>query len=314
MSHTELYLRHRPTKLDQVIGQDDAVKVLKKYLQNGGLPHAILMHGPSGVGKTTLARILAREVGCPDRHLSEINCAVVEAMDTIRQISEQAQFGPLGGKARAWILDEFQSFSRASFSQQAMLKVLEDGRNDSSYFFIVTTDPSKIIPAVKNRCTTLPLRPVPPEELIGLVRGVAGKEKANIGTGVANRIAALADGSPRRALVLLESVIGLSDGKEQLAALEDKSTRKAAFDLVKALMPFKGRPNWNEIVAVLKSVEDKEPEGIRQLILKCARTTILKGGVPAARASAIIQMFRDPLYDRGSGHAILASLCWEMLK
>lgn len=309
---TDLYRKYRPRTLKEVVGQPDAVKVLSKCLENGGLPNALLLTGPTGVGKTTIAHALARHLEAGNElDCADINCAVTDPMDTVREIAGSVHYHPSGGKNRVWILEEFQSLSRATFAQQGMLRVLETAP-PHNYFVLCATDAKKIIPAVRGRCMEVRLGPIPSPDLHKIVVRVASAENrkgTGIGSRVVDRIVDMAEGSARNALVLLGKIIGLEDEKDQLTGLDRTDPGKVAFDLVKTLLPFKGSPNWKEVAAVLKSIEGEEPEGVRQLVLTAARTALFRGD---RRARGVIEAFREPFFNQKAGdNALLAAACWD---
>ena len=100
---SELYKKHRPASFDNVIGQDEAVRSLSEFVKNNKIPHAILFTGPSGVGKTTLARILKDHLGCGDPDFQEINTADFRGIDTVREIRQRMGLAPMFGKSRVWL-------------------------------------------------------------------------------------------------------------------------------------------------------------------------------------------------------------------
>ena len=151
---TELYKRFRPKSLDAVVGNGGTVAALQKFLKKGNLPHTILFKGPSGCGKTTLARILAKELGCGVLDLREYNSADFRGIDTIRDISRIMTNAPAAGNCRVFILDEAHQLSKDA--QNAALKILEDTPKHV-YFFICTTDPQKLIATIRSRCTEMPV-------------------------------------------------------------------------------------------------------------------------------------------------------------
>lgn len=306
---TGLYQRHRPTKLDDVVGQPEAVAVLRKFVADGNLPHALMLTGGSGVGKSTVARILAVGLGAVPTMVLDVNCATVDPLDTVRAMQESSDRAPMSGPVRVWILEEFQSMSRAGHAQQGLLKVIEDVR-DHTYFILCTTDPGKIIKAIKTRCTEIALKSLSEADLHGLLARVQKAEKIKLTEPVRNKIVDCSDGSARTALVLLEKVMGLPTEKEQLAQLDRGDVAAVAFDLVKAVAPFRGKPVWKDIAKILTDISAEDAEGVRRLVLACARKTLLGGGPAAPHAFRVIQSFRDNLYD--SGHAGLAAMCWEV--
>lgn len=309
----ELYLKHRPASLDLLVGQDDVVRVLRKHLKAGTLPHSLLFSGPAGCGKTTVARILKKELKCSDHDFVDLNAADFKGVDVIRDIRRHMGQKPLEGLTRVWLMDEVHKLT--SDAQGAFLKILEDGRPRHAYFFLATTDPQKLAATVRQRCEEFRLRPVKAKILYDLLARVVAWEKAKVSKDVLTKIADAADGSPRKALVILGKVIGLSDEAEMLAGVEREESEKAAFALVQAMMPFKGRPRWEDVAKVLQEIAGEEPEGVRQLVLKVARTSILKGGPRAFQANLVIQAFRDPLYDsHNAANAILAGCCWDVVQ
>src|SRR5437773_2031788 len=119
----ELYKKHRPRKFADVVGQPRAVAALESMVAAGEVPHSVLFAGPSGTGKTTLARILARELGC-GKNFKEINAAESRGIDSIREVQSVMGLAPMGGKCRVWLWDEAHRLTPDS--QSALLKTLED--------------------------------------------------------------------------------------------------------------------------------------------------------------------------------------------
>ena len=195
MTH-ELWKKHRPRTLSEVVGQIQAIAVLSKMIERKEVPHALLLVGPSGVGKNTIARILRNVIGCDRHEYYEINCARDGALEEIRSIPQRMLAAPLSGKCRCWFLDEFQSLSRAGFAQQSLLDALEETPKHV-WFFLATTDPSKIIRAIKTRCTLIQLEPIKSDVLVELMQGIAEKESIKVGPGVLDLIAQESGGSAR---------------------------------------------------------------------------------------------------------------------
>ncbi len=305
-----MYRKHRPKALDDILGQPKALKTLRNYLAKGGLPNAMLFTGSKGSGKTSTAHAIARELGATtDLDRSDINCGSVDPMDAVRTIAGAVRSYPAKAKFRVWIMEEFQSMSRAPHAQQGMLRVLETAP-PHNVFMLITTDPKKIIPAIRDRCIEISFKPLDDVSLTDILQRVCKAEDIKTSVKVARKIVEMSEGSGRRALVLLGHVAGYQGQEEQLAALDKPDVEKVAFDLVKALMPFKGSPSWKEVAAVLQAIKDEEPEGLRQMVLASARTALFRGD---KRARAVIECFRDPFFNQKSGDsALLAAACWDV--
>jgi DNA polymerase III gamma/tau subunit len=303
----ELYKRLRPQSLDEIYGQKEAVSILKDFLKRNDVPQTILFSGPSGCGKTTMARILRKELNCGDADFYEVDCADRASIDMVRELKRASNMMPLDGPCKVWILDEVQSLSRVSFAQQAMLKLLEDTPK-CVYFFLATTDPSKLHEAIKTRCTKIKVNSLTPGQIEQLIKSVCKAERAKIGQGVIDKIAESASGSAREALVLLGSVIGLADDAAREEAIQRSSSQSVAFDLVKAMLW--GRAKWPDVAKIVAGI-DAEPENMRRLILKCATTELLKANGNAARAAAIINRFEGNFFDGGMSSLVLA--CYDVI-
>jgi DNA polymerase-3 subunit gamma/tau len=299
-----------------VLGQDGALLSLQKLIDSGKIPHAILLSGPSGCGKTTIARILKTHLSCGDTDYNEVDCAVVESpLDIVRNIQRSIRLSPMSGPCRIQFLEEAQSLSRAGFSQQAMLKMLEDVP-EHAYFILATTDPDKLHAAIRTRCTEIKLVALKEPALKRVIERVLNKENLTISEQVMEDIIEAADGSARKALVILEQVVGLETEAEQLAAIQATSFSKAdAFKLAQALFNWSHKTTWGEIAALLRLLGAGDAEGIRYVVLGYARSCLVgkddKAPNKAAcdKAFKIIDIFGRNFYD--SKHAGLAAACWE---
>jgi DNA polymerase III gamma/tau subunit len=306
----ELYKAHRPRSFKRVVGQPGAVKTLQKYVEDDRVPHCILFTGPSGCGKTTLARILKEKLECNDWDFSEINAAEARGIDTIRDIQQRMRLAA-HGKCRVYYIDECQKLTNDA--QNALLKTLED-TPEHVYFLLATTDSSKVIKTIQTRACVIQLTGISDKDLVELLKRTCKDEGKEVSDGVLERIAQVSESSARKAMVILDAVINLDNEEDQHKAIANADVKKVAFDLIKVMMPFKGKANWSEVATVLKSIEDEEPEGIRQMVLSIARGQLLKGGPMAGRAFHVINCFRDPFYEnKNAGNAYLAAACWDVV-
>jgi DNA polymerase III gamma/tau subunit len=302
----ELYRKHRPRKLSQLVGQPEVVEMLLSFIREGEIPHVILFFGPSGSGKTTTARILARKVGCRGTDLVELNVADFRGVDTIRKIRSCIGQMPLMGKSRVWILDE--SGELGGTAQQALLKILEETPSHV-YFMLATTDPQKLIKTVRNRCTEIQLKPLSPDNMEILLRRICRVESTKISSEVRHKIVEVAEGSARKALVILNQALKLKTKSQQLECIESSESQRQTIELCRKLM--QPNPQWREIAPIIKNIED-DPEKVRRSVLGYAASVLLNGGIHP-KALQIIEVFSGNYYDVGKAGLIWSAsqLCYR---
>lgn len=296
---TEIYRRFRPQKFNEVIGQNEAVKMLSRMVKKGNVPHAILFSGPSGTGKTTLARILANKLECDPAEVFEINIADFRKIETIREIRKKMSLVPMNSKSRVWILDEIQNLRNES--QNALLKILEDCPSQS-YFFLATTEPEKLLKTVRNRCTEIRTTSLDEDSMTKLLRSTLDKLRSRVSVEVLDKIIELAEGSARKALVLLEQALQLDGEKEQLKVLTQPTAQTHAIDLARYLMS--PNPQWRKASEIIRNISE-DPEVIRRLVLAYCTSVAVNGGMPY-KVMNIINHFSNNYYDCGK-----AGLVWS---
>jgi DNA polymerase III gamma/tau subunit len=300
------YKRYRPRTLKGIVGQDGAIASLQRFIDKGTIPHCILFSGPSGVGKTTLGRILKTHLNCGDADFLEINSADFKGIDTIREIRRSVNLSPISGDCRIWFIDEAHKLT--GDAQNALLKMLED-TPDHVYFMLATTDPQKLIKTIHTRASEVKLQGLGAPALQRVLQRVVDKEKLTVTEKVLDEIIDASDNSARKALVILEQVGSLDTEAQQLEAVSATSLNKdAAITLARALI--NPRADWKAVALLLKELKD-EPEGIRYLVLGYCRSVLLGGGPLTARAYMIIDIFSRNFYDSKS--AGLAAACYEVV-
>lgn len=285
---SELYKVHRPKSLDRIVGNRETVATIRSMLEKKRLPHTILFSGPSGCGKTTIARILRRELGCGEMDFVELNCSDFRGIDTVREVIRNMHFAPTGGPCRVWLLDEVHKLSNDA--QNGALKMLEDTPSHV-YFFLCTTDPGKILPTIRTRCTGMPVKLLTEDETEFLVKRVAKKEGIKLEDNILSELVERAEGSARTSLVLLDKIQNLHKD-EQSEALKTRSEEEAvAIDLCRALI--KKEP-WPKVAKILKGIKG-DSEGVRWSVLGYARNVLLSSKDP--QAYKILCAFEGNFYD-----------------
>jgi len=302
----EIYKKYRPKSFKTMIGQDGAINTLQSFVDKGNIPHAMLMVGTSGCGKTTAARIMAKHLGCQSDDVEEINASDKRGIDDIRTLRRAAALRPMRGDARVFIIDEAQKLT--DDAQNSLLKVLEDPP-PTAYFILCTTDPHKLKAAVKTRCTTVKFGALNDIDMMKALTRVVKREAFKVPKSVLDEICASAEGSARKGLVLLEQIAELKSEADQLRGIADSTfDREESIKLARTL--FAPKPQWSVIAVILKAIEKDDAEGIRRMILGYSRAILLKGGPMATKACATIEIFSDPFYD--TGNAGLARACFEI--
>jgi len=303
----ELPIKYRPKEFDAVLGQASVVSQIRAWGKAKKVPKFILFTGASGCGKTTLARILRTKMKCSNRDFREINAAEYRGIDMVREIKQNMGYTPMGGKCRIWLIDEAHKLTPDA--QGAFLKELEDGAPAHAYFMFATTDPQKLLKTIRTRATEVKVKPVADKDMGKLLAKVCEAEGVEVSEDVLDKIVDVAEKSPRKALVILNQIIGLEED-EQLDAVKGGVAETEAFELCKVLM----NPNakWGQVAAVLKGIENLNDaaEGIRWLVLSYFSTVALGG--KAGRAIQIIRAFRDNFYD--SKRAGLIDACYECVE
>jgi len=300
----EIHLEERPTSLKQVVGQREAcAQLVALGKSEEGIPHCLLFTGPSGCGKTTLARIVRRKLRCSDNDFNEINAAENRGIDMVRSIQARVGLAPIDGETRVWLIDECHQLT--GDAQGAFLKLLEEPP-DHVYFMLATTNPAKLRKTIKTRCTELKVRDLTDSEIIGLVNRIA-EERAGepLNDAVTNKLAEVAEGSARKALVLLQQIISIEGDGRKVATLQNADAKAAAIEIARGLM--KHRP-WKEIAATIKTC-DEEPEGIRWMILGYFTTVALSGSQAAGQAITIMEEFQDNYFDTKKAGLVMS--CYQ---
>lgn len=210
MSELALYRKYRPSAFDEVLGQDHIVKVLKGALKLGNISHAYLFYGPRGTGKTSIARIVASELGTKDHDIYEIDAASNRKIEDIREVRDSVRTMPFDSKYKVYIIDEVHMLTKEAFN--ALLKTLEEPPAHV-IFILATTELEKVPDTIVSRCQTFTFHKPNISILKDLVISIAKKEGVKIDNAGAELIALLGDGSFRDTQSTLQKVMSFSKDK-----------------------------------------------------------------------------------------------------
>ena len=238
-AYTVLATRYRPRRFEDVVGQEDAAAVLRAAVEGGRSAHAYLFSGPRGVGKTSMARILAKAWNClageggqpcgacsicrsiddsgDSLDVVEIDGASHNRVENVRELIEKLRFRPVEARYRVTIVDEVHMLSTSAFN--ALLKTLEEPPAHAR-FILATTEPLKVPETIRSRCQQIDFRRLEAEIIAERLAAICGLEAAEVPAGLLQRIARHARGGLRDALSLLDQLLTFGQGRPSLADFE----------------------------------------------------------------------------------------------
>ena len=237
---------YRPTSFDDIVSQQHVSSTLKNAIKKNRLAHAYMFCGPRGVGKTTMARVLARTVNEIDHDVDgeslnqtlnvvEIDAASNNSVDDIRDLRERVRIPPQNGRYKIYIIDEVHMLSKSAFN--ALLKTLEEPP-DHVIFIFATTEPHKVLPTILSRVQRFDFKRISVDQIVERLANVAENEGINIDEESLHVIAKKADGALRDALGLMDQAIAFCGNNiqhdELLRALNVVSTERM-FDFMNAV-------------------------------------------------------------------------------
>jgi DNA polymerase-3 subunit gamma/tau len=264
-----LYRKYRSKTLGEVVGQSHVTDILERGLKNDRIAHAYLLTGPRGVGKTSIARILAHEINKlpyddESSHLDiiEIDAASNNGVEDVRDLREKVQIAPVSAKRKIYIIDEVHMLSKAAFN--ALLKTLEEPP-EHAVFILATTDIDKLPPTIISRTQRFHFRSIGLNDLFTHLKHIAEQEKIKIDDDALKLIALRGDGSFRDAISLLDQISNLASKDEGITAdLIEKSLGLAPHEHVAKLIKAYEAKDLETIVALL---DESDSQGVQPTVL-----------------------------------------------
>ena len=279
MSYQVLARKWRPRNFEQLVGQTHVARALVNALDADRLHHAFLFTGTRGVGKTTLARILAKCINCETGvtsrpcgacgacveidegrfvDLLEVDAASRSKVDETRDLMDNVQFTPARGRYKVYLIDEVHMFSEKSFN--ALLKTLEEPPPHVK-FLLATTDPQKLPITVLSRCLKFNLKRLPAGDIAGHLERILAEEAIEFESAAVQLVARAADGSMRDALSLLDQAVAYGAGtvrEEEVRAMLGTVDRSRVVDLLDAVAARDAAGALDVVAAVASDAADYE--------------------------------------------------------
>ncbi len=301
MSYQVLARKYRPQKFSEVIGQEHVTRTLKNALEQGRTAHGYIFSGHRGIGKTTVARILAMALNCRSSDkpvmepcgvcescteiragnsvdVIEIDAATNRGIDEIRELREGTRYRPARDRFKIYILDEAHQITDAAFN--ALLKTLEEPPGHV-VFMLATTQPEDIPQTIRSRCQHFSFRAVGFEEILNQLKDLSGRENIEADEDALALLAEAGDGSMRDALSILDQAIASSTGR--LTADQVRNLVGAA-------------PS-----GVLEEVMQAVAQGSSETVLRLVDKLISEGHSPTHFARQMVRFLRNAVVARVAG-------------
>lgn len=296
--------KYRPNTLDKVKGNRATIASIKSVFdREEDFPHAILLQGPKGCGKTTIARILKDLLKCEAADFSEINSSNDRGIAVARRLQKDAHYRPMYGDSRVYLLDEVHQTTKDF--QNALLKPLEDCPSHA-YFILCTTDPAMLLDALRSRCHIFEVQNLTRTDCLELLNEVLASEQVDyINPEMLDKVYEASEGCPRDALKILDQVIDLQTDDEVFAAIKSFNYQDTNLNEIwKSLLR---KESWDRVRKRLAALDMSNPESMRRATLTHMSNQLLKQDNPDA--ALIFDCFKDNFYD--SGKAGFVAACYQ---
>jgi DNA polymerase-3 subunit gamma/tau len=292
MAHQSLYRTHRPATFADVIGQEQVTKPLEEAATTKKIGHAYLFSGSRGLGKTSVARIFARAIGCTERDLYEIDAASNNSVEDIRALTDGVYTLPFESPYKVYLLDEVHMLSKGAWN--AFLKTLEEPPSHA-VFILATTELEKVPETVQSRCQVFEFKKPTRAVLAKMIAAVAKKEGYTLDAAAADLIAMLAEGSYRDALSILQKVCAAGEGKALSRTIVEAATGAPKREQVHALIAALARGERGPALAAIETAAQSgaDMKLFLELVLEALRSILLLRYAPELRTSIEAELGAD---------------------
>lgn len=284
-NYIALYRKYRPQTFSDVSGQSDIVSLLTSSIKQNKISHAYLFCGGRGTGKTTVARIFAREIGCNDEDIIEIDAASNRGIDEIRELREAVRTAPFSSEKKVYIIDEAHMLTKEAAN--ALLKTLEEPPSHV-IFILATTDPQKLPRTISSRCQVVSFKEPDNTTLTERITYIAKGEGFNLDNESASLISSHGNGSYRDAIGVLEQILNQSGKKVEREFVEN----------------YLGKVDFAIVLSLVESICKKEASKIAKIINGLEK----EGKNSLNFYNEVLQFMRDGLLVRAGEEKLIEKL------